>query len=126
MLPTVEASLRDQMVGTHKMSPFVFCNANGGTLDLTNIRHRVWYPTLTRAGLRRRDLYQTRHTFASLMLQTGEDPMWIARTLGHTTTRMPCDRYGAFIRNRTRQDGAAYLEALSGQKQSLKETLGHA
>lgn len=116
MLPTVKASVRDQMVETHTMSPHVFCNANGGPLDLTNIRHRVWYPTLARANLRRRDLYQTRHTFASLMLRAGEDPTWISRMLGHTTTRMLFDRYGAFIRNRTRQDRTAYLEALSGQK----------
>jgi len=25
----------------------------------------VWYPALTKAGLRRRIMYQTRHTFAS-------------------------------------------------------------
>lgn len=111
MLPTVEAALRDQMAGTQMVSSYVFCNANGGPLDLTNIRNRIWYPTLERAGLRSRDLYQTRHTFASLMLQSGEDPMWIARMMGHTTTRMLFERYGAFIRNRTRQDGAAYLKA---------------
>ncbi len=126
MLATVKASLRDQMAATHATSDYVFCNATGGALDLTNIRHRVWYPTVTKAGVRRRDLYQTRHTFASLMLQVGEDPMWIARMLGHTTTRMLFERYGAFIRNRTRLDGAAYLdaagrafEALRSQKQSL-------
>ncbi|MDP3795190.1 MAG: DUF3596 domain-containing protein [bacterium] len=110
MLPTVEAALRDQLAGMEGRL-YVFSNAWGGPLDLTNIRHRIWYPTLARAGLRPRDLYQTRHTFASLMLQAGEDPAWIARMLGHTTTKMLYERYGRFIRHRTRQDGAAYLEA---------------
>jgi integrase len=99
-----------QNLGNHRRL-YVFANAWGGPLDLTNIRHRVWYPTLTRAGLRPRDLYQTRHTFASLMLQAGEDPSWIARMLGHTTTKMLYERYGRFIWHRTRHDGAAYLEA---------------
>ena len=61
--------------------------------------------------LRERNLYQTRHTFASLMLQAGEDPAWIARMMGHTTTKMLFERYGRFIQYRTRQDGSAYLEA---------------
>jgi integrase len=45
------------------------------------------------------------------MLQAGEDPAWIARMMGHTTTKMLFERYGRFIQYRTRQDGAAYLEA---------------
>jgi hypothetical protein len=46
------------------------------------------------------------------MLQAGEDPAWSARMLGHTTTRMLYERYGKFIKNRTRQDGSAYIEVL--------------
>jgi integrase len=91
----------------------------GGPLALTNIRNRIWYPTLKRVGLwpedpsqQARDLYQTRHTFAAIMLYVGEDPAWIARMMGHTTTRMLYKRYGKFIRYRARQDGSAYLEAL--------------
>ena len=110
MLPTVEDVLREQLAGTQEKGTYVFSNAWGGPLDLTNIRHRIWYPTLARAGLRLRDLYQTRHTFASLMLHSGEDPAWIALMMGHTTTKMLYECYAAFIRHRTRQDGAAYLE----------------
>jgi integrase len=106
MLPTVEEVLQGL-----PQSEYVFSNADGGPLDLTNIRVRVWFPTLQRAGLRPRNLYQTRHTFASLMLQAGEDPAWIARMLGHTTTKMLHERYSRFIQYRTRQDGRAYLEA---------------
>jgi integrase len=115
MLPTVEAALKEQP----RDSRYVFSSAVGGPLDLTNIRKRIWYPTLKRSGLwpedprqQPRDLYQTRHTFASIMLYVGEDPAWIARMMGHTTTRMLYERYGKFLRNRARQDGSAYLEAL--------------
>jgi hypothetical protein len=57
---------------------------------------------------------QCRHTFASLMLQAGEDPAWVARMLGHTTTKMLYERYHRFIQHRTRQDGALYLKRLEG------------
>lgn len=113
MLPTVEAALRDQQAGATSVAGYVFPNTTGGTLDLTNIRNRIWYPALEEAGLRRRDLYQTRHTFASLMLQAGEDPNWIAKMMGHANTRTLHERYSRFIRHRTRRDGTAYLEALS-------------
>jgi integrase len=83
-------------------------------LDLANLRNRIWYPTLKRAGLRPRDLYQTRHTFARLMLQAGEDPAWIARMMGHSNTRMLFERYAKWIKNRTRQDGSAYMQMLKG------------
>jgi integrase len=111
MLPTVEQALEAQQ--QHIASQWIFPNADGGRLNLDNLRHRVWYPTLARAKLRPRDLYQCRHTFASLMLQSGEDPAWVARMLGHTTTKMLYERYNRFIEHRTRRDGALYLERLN-------------
>jgi integrase len=59
-------------------------------------------------GLRHRNPYQTRHTFASLMLDQDEDPAWVARMLGHTMLRMLYERHGKFIRNRTRHDGEQF------------------
>jgi integrase len=110
MLPMVETAL----MGQPKISRYVFANEIGGPLDLANLRNRIWYPTLKRADLKPRDLYQVRHTFASLMLQAGEDPAWIARMMGHSNTRMLFERYAKWIRNRTRQDGSAYMQALKG------------
>jgi integrase len=92
-------------------SDYVFLNQDGRSIDITTLRRRIWYPALQRAGLRARTLYQTRHTFATLMLATGENPEWIARQLGHTSTHMLFQRYAKFIPNLTRRDGAAFLGA---------------
>ncbi|GAB4244292.1 MAG: hypothetical protein OHK0028_22620 [Deltaproteobacteria bacterium] len=43
------------------------------------------------------------------MLSTGEDPLWVARMLGHTSTEMLYRHYGKFIRNRMRRDGMRFL-----------------
>lgn len=91
----------------------VFLGRKGRPLDVNNLRHRVWYPTLTQANLRRRTMYKTRHTFASLMLSNGEDPMWVARMLGHARLDMIFGHYGKFIRNRSRRDGGRFLQAFT-------------
>ena len=69
--------------------------------------NRVWYPALKRAGLRARKPYQTRHTFATLALSSGEEIGWVAKQLGHSNTEMVIRHYYLHITNNTRQDGAA-------------------
>jgi integrase len=105
MLPSVQKALEKHREETQGKGLYVFSNLEGGPLHRDNIRNRIWNPALAWAGLRHRNPYQTRHTFASLMLQQGEDPAWVARMLGYTTTRMLYERYARFIRNRKMQDG---------------------
>jgi integrase len=104
------------IAGLRETSPpdarYVFATQKGKPMNVDNLRHRVWYPTLEIAGLRKRTMYQTRHTFASLMLSHGEDPMWVARMLGHTSLQMIFRHYGKFVRNRSRKDGARFLRGL--------------
>lgn len=111
MLPNVEEALRSRCEATQGEGQYVFSNSDGGPLHRDNMRNRIWNPALVRAGLRHRNPYQTRHTFASLMLDQNEDPAWVARMLGHTTLRMLYERYGKFIHNRSRQDGARFTTA---------------
>jgi integrase len=63
----------------------VFTGPEGGLLNVNALPDRTWYPTLMTAGLRRRIVYQTRHTFASNALAVGEAPSWVAAMLGHTS-----------------------------------------
>lgn len=57
----------------------------------------MWLKLLTVAEVRYRRPYQTRHTFASMMLSTGEDPWWVANYMGHTDTNMIRRRYGRWM-----------------------------
>ncbi len=88
---------------------YVFTGPTGGLLNVNALRERVWYPTLAQAGLRRRTMYQTRHTFASNALAAGEAPSWVAAMLGHTSPEMLFRVYARYIPNRTRRDGSALL-----------------
>ncbi len=57
----------------------------------------VWEAILKRAGVRYRRPYQTRHTYASMMLSAGENPMWVASQMGHSDWTMIARIYGKWI-----------------------------
>lgn len=63
------------------------------------IRRRVWIPALEALDIKYRNPYQTRHTFASLMLTRGENPMWVASQMGHKDWGMIRKVYGRWIPN---------------------------
>ena len=113
-------ALMDQQKETGRMD-FVFCNAVGNPLCHRNVTQRVWYPILRHLGLRKRRPYQTRHTAATLWLASGENPEWVARQLGHTTTEMLFRRYSRFIPNLTRQDGSAFARLLDQSLLPIRE-----
>jgi CRP-like cAMP-binding protein len=69
-------------------------------------------PALRRAGLRYRTMYQTRHTFASLALASGEDLGWAAKQLGHASAEMIIRRYHRFIPTLTGRDGSAMIRLM--------------
>lgn len=95
----------------------VFCNRVGNALDHQNVTKRVWYPLLDELELSRRRPYQTRHTAATLWLAAGENPEWIARQMGHTTTEMLFRVYSRYVPNLTRQDGSAFEAMLRNAQQ---------
>jgi integrase len=112
MLPAVRKALQKQrlLAGGSKL---VFPNPGGTHLNAENFRRRVWQPALDRAKLARRDLYATRHTFATHALASGEDPGWVAKMLGHTTLQMLTTTYYRYIPNLTRKDGSLLAKRLS-------------
>ncbi|WP_087547879.1 site-specific integrase [Acinetobacter sp. WCHA39] len=113
-----QAFLQQKSLNNGK-SDFVFCNRDGGPLDYRLVNKRVWHPILRFLGLKPRRAYQTRHTAATLWLSAGENPEWIARQLGHSTTEMLFRVYSRYIPNVTRRDGSAFeamLEKLNTEE----------
>ena len=113
-----QAFLQQKSLNNGK-SDFVFCNRDGGPLDYRLVNKRVWHPILRFLGLTPRRAYQTRHTAATLWLAAGENPEWVARQLGHSTTEMLFRVYSRYIPNVTRRDGSAFeamLERLTTEE----------
>lgn len=91
---------------------YVFFTRNGMPLDNKNVTDRVWNPILRHLKLEKRRAYQTRHTAATLWLAAGENPEWIAKQMGHTTTEMLFRVYSRFVPDMTRKDGSAFERLL--------------
>lgn len=96
--PALEA-LKAQKAFTYLAHQEVFQNPRTGERWAGDgpIRKTLWQYALKRAGVRYRRPYQTRHTYASMMLSAGEHPMWVAQQMGHSDWTMIARVYGRWM-----------------------------
>jgi integrase len=71
----------------------VFPNRNGGIMSSNNLRNRHFKPLLEAAGLPKVRLYDLRHSFSILWVESGEDLELLQRILGHTSIKTTADVY---------------------------------
>jgi integrase len=75
----------NEILGDSEGDPgLVFPAIRDGIINTRNMAKRIWYPALGRAGLKPRNLYQTRHTFITLALQQGIPIPDIAAIVGNS------------------------------------------
>lgn len=101
LLPMALAALQAQKEHTYLAGAQIFHDPRyGKPFDGDQaIRKSFWIPTIRKAKVRYRNPYQTRHTYASMMLSAGEHPMWVAKQMGHSSWVMIARVYGRWIPN---------------------------
>ncbi len=89
------------------------------------IRKTLWIHALKKAGVTYRNPYQTRHTYASMMLSSGEHPMWVAQQMGHKDWTMIARRYGKWMPDANPDSGgkAISLYANTSEKPANKNSV---
>lgn len=94
-----KAALVRQKKHTHLKSKYVFLNPiTGDTWSDQRSQSRVyWKPTLKALKLHERVPYQTRHTFATLLLMAGANVMWVSRQLGHANMKITLEVYSKWL-----------------------------
>jgi len=99
ILPLAGEALERQKEFTLSIGGRVFHNNQTNKPWVTDgqIRKIGWIPALKTAGVLYRNPYQTRHTYASMLLSAGENPMWVAQQMGHADWGMIRKRYGRWI-----------------------------
>ena len=59
--------------------------------------YKHWEKILQKANVQYKVPYQLRHSYASMLLSNGENPLWVASQMGHITTEMITKIYGKWI-----------------------------
>lgn len=77
----------------------VFCSQRGHPIDESNFRKRVFGPTLDRAGIKHIRFHDLRHTFASLLINQGENLKYVQQQMGHSSIVTTVDHYGHLMPN---------------------------
>jgi integrase len=81
--PAVEA-LKAQKAHTFLAGAHVFTDPRDGQPWTERKFRDFWVPTLKRLGIRHRRAYNTRHTYATMMLMAGMRPAFCAGQMGHS------------------------------------------
>jgi integrase len=73
----------------------VFVSEIGSPLHYRNLTQRHYEKILKNAGLDKENfvLYSLRHSCATLLLSTGENPKIVTERLGYTSVKMTLDTY---------------------------------
>jgi integrase len=123
MPPPVVEAIKELKKTNMLKSSYVFINKRKEPLKPGSINYHIWKPALKKAGLKPRSLYQTRHTFATLMLDAGELPGWVQAMMGHESMKMILEKYYSHIQNYKRDDGGAFMENVFSPVE-VKQRLG--
>lgn len=77
---------------------FIFINP-GTNLPWTGDQpiRQFWTRALKKANVRYRKPYQTRHTYASMMLSSGENLSWVSKQIGHSNVIITAKNYATWI-----------------------------
>ncbi|SFI30711.1 site-specific integrase [Nitrosomonas sp. Nm34] len=122
ILPPVEQALINQKQYTLLQGGKIFFNPRSGkpwTGD-QQIRKLYWIQLLKCANVRYRNPYQTRHTFASMMLSAGENLAWVSQQMGHSNVLITTQIYARWMPSDTKQ-GSKALEMFGQHLVNIKK-----
>ena len=86
-----------------------FPNEAGQPINHNNLVNRYFEPALKRAGLPKIRFHDLRHTFASLLIEQGENIKYIQTQLGHSSPTVTWNVY-AHLMKKVNQEAASRLE----------------
>jgi integrase len=90
MTEPVYRALKEQLLETELHSPWLWPVSRSRPQPHAphKFSSKLWSQILKRAGVKHRNFYQCRHTFATLLLQGGEDWRYVADQMGHADLTM--------------------------------------
>jgi len=101
LLPTALRALQAQKNHTYTKKSYIFFNPKKHRpwSDSQQVRKQAWQPLFKKTNVKYRNLYQTRHTYASMMVSGGEYFPWVSSQMGHETLLTTAHYYARWIPN---------------------------
>ncbi len=101
--------LENQYKLTGNQDSYLFLNnKNSHHYNIKRIRNNKWKKLLKECDIPYRTFYQMRHTFATIMIENGEDVLWVSNMLGHVDPSMTLTMYAKY-RKRVEKERATFL-----------------
>ncbi|GAA9197999.1 site-specific integrase [Helicobacter pylori] len=107
LLEPVERILKELKETEPNNKKMIFLNIPKRTQEF----QKAFKALLKALNLKERKLYTTRHTFASLMISMGEDPLWVSKNMGHNDLNTTYSNYARYI-PQPKKERAAFLKEL--------------
>lgn len=109
MLPQCEDFLRAQRKITG-LREYVFYGTFDRIINSAASLRCHWLKVFKNCDLDFRNLYQTRHSFASNMLSNNEDLSWVSQMLGHKNTAITQQKYYKYIPRKVQGRKRTFLD----------------
>ena len=98
MIPQARKFFEAQRLETGLQNSYAFLQADMKSHHGTNVLfYKQFKSLIKRLGLTDRSMHNTRHTFASMMLNHGIEPLWVSATLGHKSLDITLGIYTHFM-----------------------------
>ncbi|GAA7694566.1 hypothetical protein HpMMM77_14090 [Helicobacter pylori] len=107
LLEPVEKILKELKASEPNNKKMIFLSIPKRTQEF----QKAFKKLLKALNLKEKKLYTTRHTFSSLMISMGEDPLWVSKTMGHKDLNTTYSTYARYIPQQEKER-AAFIKGI--------------
>lgn len=93
----------------------VFPNENGTPMSSLNMYNRKFLPAIKKATPQKVRFHDLRHTYASLLIDQGENIKYIQKQLGHASIKLTLDTYGHLMKDVNKEAASRLGKAIFEQ-----------
>lgn len=93
----------------------IFPNENGKPMSALNMYNRKYLPALRKAKLSQIRFHDLRHTYASLLIDQGENIKYVQNQMGHASIKVTMDTYGHLMKDVNKEAASRLGDAIFEQ-----------
>jgi integrase len=97
MIGKAKEFFKSQQLETGIKNTYLFLDSKCNYFGSSGVFFRKFQTLLKEVDIEKSPLHTLRHTFASIMLNNGIDPLWVSHTLGHENLQVTLGIYTHFM-----------------------------